>query len=49
MKLRPYQHEAVDSIFEYFSNHGGTDHVTGLPIRANPIVAMPNRQINRYC
>jgi DNA repair protein RadD len=40
MKLRPYQHEAVDSIFEYFSNHGGTDHVTGFPIRANPIVAM---------
>jgi DNA repair protein RadD len=40
MKLRPYQIEAVDSIFEYFQNHGGTDHVTGLPIRANPIVAM---------
>lgn len=41
MKLRPYQHQAVDSIFEYFQNHGGTDHVTGFPIRANPIVAMP--------
>lgn len=41
MKLRPYQNESVDSIFSFFDSHGGTDHVTGFPIKANPIVALP--------
>ena len=38
--LRNYQNEAVDSIFQFFESHGGTDPKTSLPIKANPIVAM---------
>lgn len=40
MKLRPYQLEIVDSIFNYFDCNGGTDPKTGFPIKANPIVAL---------
>ncbi len=37
---RWYQEEAVDSIFDYFDTHGGTN-IDGSPIKANPLVAMP--------
>lgn len=41
MELRWYQEEAVESLFDYFDKHGGTDVTTGLPVRANPVVALP--------
>lgn len=40
MQDRWYQEEAVDSLFEYFDTHGGTNS-DGSPVRANPLVAMP--------
>lgn len=41
LKLREYQSEAIDSLFNYFDNKGGTDSKTGLPVSANPLVALP--------
>lgn len=40
MELRYYQEEAVQSLFDYFANHGGVDN-QGKIIRANPLVALP--------
>lgn len=40
MLLRWYQSEAVDGIFDFFAKHQGYD-VNGLPVPANPIVALP--------
>lgn len=37
---RWYQEEAIDALFRYFDDHGGTD-ATGQPIRANPLIALP--------
>lgn len=37
---RWYQDEAVESLFDYFSTHGGTDG-NGVPVRANPLVCLP--------
>jgi DNA repair protein RadD len=37
---RWYQEEAVDALFAYFETHGGTG-TDGLPIRANPLIALP--------
>lgn len=41
MKPRWYQEEAVESLFDFFDTHGGTDPETGFPIDANPILALP--------
>lgn len=38
---RWYQEEAVESLFDFFDKHGGTDPATGMPVKANPIIAMP--------
>lgn len=40
MKLRWYQDDAVESLFRFFSEHGGVDK-SGMPVEANPVVAMP--------
>ncbi len=37
---RWYQEEAVDSLFNFFDEFGGTD-LEGRPIEANPLVALP--------
>jgi DNA repair protein RadD len=37
---RWYQEEAVDSLFRYFDENGGTA-ADGKPIRANPLIALP--------
>jgi len=37
---RWYQEEAVDTLFRYFDEHGGTD-AEGRPIEANPLIALP--------
>jgi superfamily II DNA or RNA helicase len=37
---RWYQEEAVDSLFRYFDENGGTAP-DGAPIRANPLIALP--------
>lgn len=39
-KLRYYQEEAVDSLFEYFNTHGGTNP-DGTPVKANPLICLP--------
>lgn len=40
MALRWYQEEAIDSLFTYFSEYGGTDK-DGKPVEANPVIALP--------
>lgn len=40
MQLRYYQEEAVESLFTFFNEHGGTD-ASGKPIKANPLVCLP--------
>ena len=40
MELRYYQEEAVESLFDYFDNHGGTGS-DGKPIKANPLICLP--------
>lgn len=40
MRFRYYQDEAIDSIFDFFDHNGGKDE-NGIPVQANPIVAMP--------
>ncbi len=40
MELRYYQHEAVESLFTFFDEHGGTG-VDGKPKPANPLVCLP--------
>jgi DNA repair protein RadD len=37
---RWYQEEAVDGLFDYFANHGGTGN-DGRPIPANPVICLP--------
>lgn len=37
---RYYQEEAIDALFDYFAEHGGTNP-NGSPVKANPLVAMP--------
>ncbi len=37
---RWYQEAAVDELFDYFDQNGGTDTL-GVPIEANPLVGMP--------
>jgi DNA repair protein RadD len=37
---RWYQEEAVDGLFTYFREHGGTG-ADGRPIPANPLIVMP--------
>jgi DNA repair protein RadD len=37
---RWYQEEAVDGLFDYFANHGGTGN-DGRPITANPVICLP--------
>jgi DNA repair protein RadD len=37
---RWYQEEAVDALFRFFDENGGTDP-EGKPIQANPLIALP--------
>jgi DNA repair protein RadD len=37
---RWYQEEAVDALFQFFDEYGGTA-LDGTPIRANPLIALP--------
>lgn len=39
-QLRYYQEEAVESLFTFFDEHGGTD-AAGKPVKANPLVCLP--------
>lgn len=39
MRLRWYQEEAVDSLFDFFEKKGGTKN--GEPVKANPLVCLP--------
>ncbi len=38
---RWYIEEAIDSLFDFFREVGGTDPLTQLPVKANPLVALP--------
>src|SRR5215217_6891561 len=38
---RYYQDDGINALFKFFDTFGGTDFVTGKPVKANPIVAMP--------
>lgn len=40
LELRYYQEEAVESLFTFFNEHGGSD-AAGKPVKANPLVCLP--------
>lgn len=39
-KLRDYQEEAIEALFDYFQNYGGTNP-DGTPVDANPLIGLP--------